>query len=90
MSKSTYIWEIQYQKVIQPLCISILDALRANGDKSPKAIDTTLNKMVTRFKIKNERVINLTRDNIVDNLALDIMLDSLEKDIQDIRVDLNL
>ena len=43
-----------------------------------------------KFKIKNERVINLTRDNIVDNLALDIMLDSLEKDIQDIRVDLNL
>ena len=95
-SDITYRWftlnpaELQYQKVIQPLCISILDALRANGDKSPKAIDTTLNKMVTRFKIKNERVINLTRDNIVDNLALDIMLDSLEKDIQDIRVDLNL
>lgn len=92
----TYRWftlnpaELQYQKIIQPLCISVLDALRANGDKTAKSIESTLNKMVTKFKIKNEKVINLTRDNIVDNLALDIMLDSLEKEIQDIRVDLNL
>lgn len=92
----TYRWatlnivEVKYQKIIQPLVNAILTEIRKNGVIDSQETNSIIDKMISKFRIKNQRVINLTRDNVINNLAVDIMLDTVEKDVDNIMKDLNI
>lgn len=82
--------EISYQRYIQPLASAIIKGIRKNKDYQSKSIDSLLNALIKRAKITDERIINLSRQTAVINLAIDLMLAEQEDNLKSMRTTLNI
>ena len=85
----TYRWgtmnqaELSYQNVIQPFTASVINIIRKAGKYDSDAIDEAIAQVSNAFKISDERVINLARQNAVINLSLDIVLDKYAEETEE-------
>lgn len=85
----TYRWttmnqaELNYQNVIQPFTASVINIVRKAGKYDSDAIDEAIAQVSNAFKISDERVINLARQNAVINLSLDIVLDKYAEETEE-------
>lgn len=85
----TYRWttmnqaELNYQNVIQPFTASVINIIRKAGKYDSDAIDEAIAQVSNAFKISDERVINLARQNAVINLSLDIVLDKYAEETEE-------
>lgn len=82
--------EISYQRYIQPLASAIIKGIRKNKDYQSESIDSLLNALIKRAKITDERIINLSRQTAVINLAIDLMLAEQEDNLKSMRTTLNI
>lgn len=85
----TYRWstmnsaEFSYQNIIQPFTASVINIVRKAGKYDSDAIDEAIVQVANSFKIADERVLNLARQNIVINLSLDIVLDKYAEETEE-------
>ena len=82
--------EISYQRYIQPLASAVIKGIRKNKDYQSESIDSLLNALTKRAKITDERIINLSRQTAVINLAIDLMLAEQEDSLKSMRTTLNI
>ena len=75
--------ELSYQNVIQPFTASVINIIRKAGKYDSDAIDEAIAQVSNAFKISDERVINLARQNAVINLSLDIVLDKYAEETEE-------
>ena len=72
--------ESQYQNIIQPFTASVVNIVRKAGKYTSDAIDLAIKQVSDSFNIKDERVLNLSRQNVVINLSLDMVLDKYDEE----------
>lgn len=72
--------EGQYQNIIQPFTASVVNIVRKAGKYTSDAIDLAIKQVSDSFNIKDERVLNLSRQNVVINLSLDMVLDKYDEE----------
>lgn len=77
--------EMSYQRYIQPLSSAIVKGVRASNKYSPDIIESLLQSLVKKSNITDERIINLSRQTAIANLSIDMMLDEVEKELNDMR-----
>lgn len=75
--------EAQYQSVIQPFVASVVNIVRKAGKYSAEAIDLAMEQVSKSFNIQDERVLTLSRDNVVTNLTLDMVLDKYDEESEE-------
>lgn len=75
--------EKQYQSVIQPFVASVVNIVRKAGKYTSDAIDLAMEQVSKSFNIQNERVLSLSRNNVVINLSLDIVLDKYDQESEE-------
>lgn len=75
--------ERQYQSIIQPFVASVVNIVRKAGKYTSEAIDLAMEQVKKAFNIQDERVLNLSRDNVVINLSLDMVLDKYDKESEE-------
>lgn len=77
--------EMSYQRYIQPLSSAMVKGVRASNKYSPDIIESLLQSLVKKSNITDERIINLSRQTAIANLSIDMMLDEVEKELNDMR-----
>lgn len=82
--------EIVYQRYIQPLASAVVKGVRAKGDYKSDTIEALLNTLAKKASITDERVVNLSKQTAIANLAIDIMLENIDKEYKDMRTLLNI
>lgn len=87
---SLNIREITYQRYIQPLASAVVKGIRQSKKYDSEAIESLLTSLVNKSKITDERVINLSKQTAIANLAIDIMLADIERDFKEMRSTLNI
>ena len=75
--------ERQYQSVIQPFVASVVNIVRKAGKYTADAIDLAIEQVSKSFNIQDERVLTLSRNNVVLNLSLDIVLDKYDQESEE-------
>ena len=84
----TYRWstmnsvEHSYQNIIQPFTASVINIIRKAGRYDADAVDEAIDEVRNSFNITDERVVNLSKQNIIMNLSLDIVLDKYAEETE--------
>lgn len=82
--------EMVYQRYIQPLSSAVVKGVRASKKYEPNIIESLLQSLTKKSNITDERIINLSRQTAITNLSIDIMLDEVDKELDDMRTLLNI
>lgn len=87
---SLNVQEISYQRYIQPLSSAIIKGVRSIGKYDSETIEKLLSTLSKKSKITDERILNLSRQTAIINLSIDMMLADTEKEMNDMRMLLNI